>query len=399
MSLIKYQRPTIKTLEKRLSEKRKYIQLLAGPRQVGKTTLISQYIKTAKAPTYYVSADNQSSEGSMWISKHWETVRLKLKTSKRKVYILIIDEIQKIPEWSEVVKKNWDEDTRNNVNIKVVLLGSSQLLIQEGLSESLAGRFEYIHLGHWTYNEIHSAFKLTPEEFAWYGGYPGSMDLINNEQRWKDYINYSIIDATISKDILLLTQITKPILLKNLFELGSIYSSQILSYNKILGQFTDAGNTTTLAHYLKLLDASNLLAGISKFTNKPHKKRSSSPKFQVYNTALISAQMNTSFQEIISDSNSWGRIVESVVGAHLLNNRLDNGYAVFYWRDGNDEVDFILKKDSEVIALEVKSGIIKNRSGLNKFNNLFSPNKVYVIDNSGLSWQEFITINPKELFN
>ncbi len=396
---MKFQRPQIKSLVKRLSEKRKYIQLLAGPRQVGKTTLIFQYMKSTKSPTYYVSADNKSSEGKVWINKHWEAVRLKLKTSKRKVYILIIDEIQKIPEWSEAVKKNWDEDTRNNINIKVVLLGSSQLLIQEGLSESLAGRFEYIHLGHWTYNEIYSAFKLTPEEFAWFGGYPGSMALLKDERRWKDYINYSIIDATITKDILLLTQITKPILLKNLFELGSLYSSQVLSYNKILGQFTDAGNTTTLAHYLKLLDASNLLSGIQKFTIKPHKKRSSSPKFQVYNTALISAQMSNSFTEIITDGNSWGRIVESTVGAHLLNNKLDNDYELFYWRESNDEVDFVLQKDSEVIALEVKSGIIKNRSGLNKFTKLFNPNKVIVIDNLGLSWKEFITINPIELFN
>ena len=276
-------------------EGRKFIQVLYGPRQVGKTTLVTQLAEQTHLPVHYVSADAVISPGGIWISQQWEAARLKIQNQANREVVLIIDEIQKIENWSETVKKEWDADTRKELPLKVVLLGSSRLLLQKGLSESLAGRYESIYIGHWSYPEINEAFGLSVDQFIWYGSYPGPVSLMNDEDRWKSYILNSLIETSISKDILMLTRVDKPALMKKLFEIGCLYSGQILSYNKIMGQLADAGNSTTLAHYLNLLDTSGMLKGIEKFSPGIIRQRSSSPKFQVHNNALISAQQQLSF--------------------------------------------------------------------------------------------------------
>ena len=296
------------------------------------------------------------------------------------------------------MKLLWDADTLSKRTLKVILLGSFRLLLQQGLTESLAGRFETIYMGHWSFLEMQEAFRWNINQYVWFGGYPGSAGLIEEEQRWKSYISQSLIETSISKDILMLTRIDKPALMKRLFELGCSYSGQILSYTKMIGQLQDVGNTTTLSHYLDLLNTAGLLAGIEKYSGSLIHKRASSPKFQVHNTALISAQREDLFKDIQIKPAEWGRLVESAVGAHLINYSLTEGFAVHYWRERNEEVDFVLEKKGKLIGLEVKSAATQSSAGLSAFKKIFNPDKVLLVGNSGLPWQEFLQINPVELF-
>jgi len=392
-----YQRQKIQSLEKRINERRKFIQVVMGPRQVGKTTLVTQLLKKIRIPHFFISADAVANSDTVWIEEQWQTARLKWKQSGAKDFLFVIDEIQKINNWSETIKLLWDADTREKCPIKVILLGSSRLLLQQGLTESLAGRFETTYLGHWSFTEMQKAFGWNVNQFVWFGGYPGSADLISDEERWKKYVSDSLIETSISKDILMLTRVDKPALMRRLFELGCTYSGQILSYNKILGQLLDAGNTITLSHYLELLDTAGLLAGIEKFADKI-RQRGSSPKFQVHNTALISAQRNESFSKILAQPDQWGRMVESAIGAHLLNYSFVEDFHLYYWRHRNDEIDFVIEKRGKVIGLEIKSGAVKKVGGMEAFKKEFNPHKILLIGNTGLSWQEFLQINPNELF-
>lgn len=393
-----FQRPHIKELTGRIKEPRKHIQVVMGPRQVGKTTLVNQLAKEINIESYFISADAVAFSDNAWLAQQWEVARQRMVLNNGAEFLLIIDEIQKISNWSETVKLLWDTDTRENRSLKVILLGSSRLLIQQGLTESLAGRFETTYMSHWSFVEMNKAFNWTLDQYIWFGGYPGSGEMIQNEERWKNYISQSLIETSISKDILMLTRVDKPTLMRRLFELGCLYSGQILSFTKILGQLQDAGNTVTLSHYLTLLDTAGLLGGIEKYAADIIRKRSSSPKFQVHNTALISAQRNELFNEIKDDPTEWGRVVESAIGAHLVNSALTEGFKIYYWRERNDEVDFILERRGKLIALEVKSGDDQSNTGLNQFQKQFNPDKVLLIGKSGLSIAEFLTLNPVTLF-
>ncbi len=393
-----YERSYLKQIKSRIEEPRKFIQVILGPRQVGKTTMVNQLLSQLSISYVSESADAIAATNSAWLMQAWETARLKMKASGASEYLLVIDEIQKIDNWSEVVKQQWDKDTRENVNIKVILLGSSRLLIQKGLTESLAGRFETFYLGHWSFTEMETAFGWSIEQYIYFGGYPGSALLINDEERWKSYIKDSLIETSISKDILMLTRVDKPALLKRLFELGCLYSGQILSYTKITGQLQDAGNTTTLANYLKLLSDCGLLGGLEKYAGSVIRKRSSSPKFQVYNNALLTSQDDETYSKAIVTPKLWGRLVESSVGAHLLNHAVSERYNLHYWREGNNEVDFILEKGDKVIGLEVKSGASADNEGMGVFNAKFHPDKILLVGAGGIPYEEFLKINPKELF-
>lgn len=393
-----FERPHLQIVEKRIEGPRKFIQVIMGPRQVGKTTMVTQLLEKIDIPCVYESADAVTALGSIWLEQIWENARLKYKIAGAKEFLLVIDEIQKIGNWSETVKKNWDADTRSGANIKLLLLGSSRLLLQQGLSESLAGRFENIYLPHWSLPEMENAFGWDTDTFIWFGGYPGSAGIIDDEDRWKAYINDSLITTSISRDILMLTRVDKPSLLKLLFELGCLYSGQILSFTKIQGQLQDAGNTTTLSHYLELLNTAGLLAGIEKYAADVIRKRSSSPKFQVYNTALLSAQSDISFKEALKRPAQWGRMVESAIGAHLINYGLTSGFTVYYWRHRNDEVDFVIEKKGKVVGLEVKSNAAGKTGGMKAFQQEFRPDKILLIGDSGLPYEEFLKINPAELF-
>lgn len=393
-----FERSELQLIEKRINEPRRFIQVISGPRQVGKTTLITQLSGRLSFPFVYEAADAVPAGNSIWIDQVWETVRLRMKANEAAEYLLVLDEIQKIPNWSESVKKNWDRDTIENRNLKIILLGSSRLLLRQGLSESLAGRFENITIGHWSFYEMHAAFGWDHDTYAWFGGYPGPAELIAEEERWKRYIRDSLIETSITKDILMLTRIDKPALLKNLFELGCVYSGQILSYTKMLGQLQDAGNTTTLAHYLDLLGEAGLITGISKYSPSPIRNKTSSPKFQALNNALASSQNKVNYKEIRKDHALWGRVVESAVGSYLANEAMKGKINLYYWRDRNDEVDFVLQRGEKIIGVEVKSTFSTNRKGMTAFIKNFNPFKTITVDDRIFPWYEFIRINPEELF-
>lgn len=394
-----FQRIHYQLLTKRLAEPRSFIQVLVGPRQVGKTTLIGQLLAASDVPNHFISADDIPNSNTTWLEQEWTIARLRFQQSGASEFILAIDEIQKIANWSETVKAQWDIDSRKGIALKVILLGSSRLLLQQGLTESLAGRFELTYLGHWSFAEMNTAFGWTADQFAWFGGYPGTAQLVQDEQRWKKYVSDALIEPSISRDILSLTRVDKPALLRRLFEFGCLYSGQLLSYNKMLGQLQDAGNTTTLAHYLDLLDSAGLLCGLEKYAGDRLRQRLSSPKFQVHNTALIAASNSSLFSEIINQPVQWGRIVESTIGAHLVNYARQEGFRLYYWREGNDEVDFVIEHRGKTIAIEVKSGAKSGKlAGMDAFNKQFKPDKLLLVGGTGWAWQEFLTINPIDLF-
>ncbi|MCF8357090.1 MAG: ATP-binding protein [Melioribacteraceae bacterium] len=383
--------------KKRILAERMFLQILSGPRQVGKTTLIRQILDEIDTPSLYVTSDAIPGDSQYWISQQWETARIRLKQNPKKELILVFDEIQKITNWSETVKKEWDRDTIEKTNIKVVLLGSSQLQMQQGLTESLTGRFETFYLPQRSYVEMNKAFGINHQQFVWFGGYPGMASLINDEKRWKDYMINSIIETTISKDILMMNRIDKPALLRRLFELGCLYSGQILSLSKIVGQLQDAGNTTTLSNYIRLLDGAGMLSGLEKTYIEKVRTRASSPKFQVQNNGLMNALRNETFETAQNQTEVWGRIIESAIGAHLLNFSKQEGFALEYWRHKNNEIDFVIRKNNKIIGIEVKSNANYKTSGMKEFEKVFKPDKIMLVGMSGLPWQEFLEINPVEL--
>lgn len=392
-------RNQLEIVKSRMNETRKFIQVLMGPRQVGKTTMIKQLTEEVETETISVSADGVINSNWLWIQQIWENARIQLKNAIKNELILIIDEIQKLDNWIEIVKEQWDFDTKENNNIKVILLGSSRLMIQKGLTESLAGRFEVTYVGHWSFSEMEEAFGWSVNQYIYYGAYPGAASLIQEEERWKNYIKDTLIETSISKDILMLTRVDKPAVLKRLFELGCLYSGQILAYTKLLGELQDAGNTTTLSHYLTLLSDSGLLGATEKYAGNVIRKRASKPKFQVFNNALLTAQDDLTYEKANSDTKIWGRLAESAIGAHLLINAITNNYTVYYWREKNDEVDFILERKNTLIALEVKTGRRAKNNGMRVFTQAFKPKKVLLIGTGGIGIETFLRMNPGDLFN
>ena len=390
-----FQRPHLQVLSERIAESRKRIQVVVGPRQTGKTTLVTQLLGQWKGLKMLVSADAVSGADGTWLQQQWEIARLQ-SGSEGQEFLLVIDEVQKVSQWSEWVKKQWDQDTREGRNIKLILLGSSRLLLQQGLTESLAGRFELLYVGHWSFPEMREAFGWTIQQYIWFGGYPGSANLIEDEDRWKAYVRDSLIESSISRDILMMTRVDKPALMKRLFELGCLYSGQILSYTKLMGQLQDAGNTTTLAHYLGLLETAGLLSGLDKYAADVVRQRSSSPKFQVFNNALISAQRPDHFADVMKDPAAWGRMVESAVGAHLLNVAAAKKIALNYWREGGNEVDFVVQKGKQCIAIEVKSNMSSSGKGMQIFNDRFHPKKILLVGDSGIPVSKFLEMDPEE---
>ncbi len=386
-----FQRAQARVLAQRLKEARRHLQVVAGARQVGKTTLVEQVLAEADMPSVYASADEPSLRDAAWLSTQWERARLALDDHPAGA-VLALDEVQKIPAWSEAAKRLWDEDTRARRSLRVVLLGSAPLLMQQGLTESLAGRFEVLHLPHWSYAEMQEAFAFSLDEYLYFGGYPGAAPLIHDPPRWRRYLLDALIETTISRDVLLMTRVHKPALLRRLFELGCRYSGQVLSYTKMLGQLHDAGNTTTLAHYLDLLRQAGMLTGLSKYADRVVRQRASSPKLQVLNTALMTAQSGYDFDEARADREFYGRLVESCVGAHLANAAAAGHCDLFYWREGNREVDFVLRAGKALVAVEVKSGRSPDTlSGLGAFADKFKPLRTLLVGGDGIPLAKFLS--------
>lgn len=387
-----YVRPQAQFLARRLAEPRRFIQVVAGPRQVGKTTLVQQVIERSGISARFASADEPTLRGHDWIAQQWDAARLEARDAGRGGLVLVLDEIQKIPGWSESVKRLWDEDTRARRLIRVVLLGSAPLLIEQGLGESLAGRFEVLRLPHWSFAEMKQAFGWSVEQFIFHGGYPGAAPLIRTSDRWARYVVDSLIEMTISRDVLLLSRVDKPALLRRMFQLGCTYSGQVLSYTKMIGQLQDAGNTTTLAHYLDLLAGAGMVTGLQKYAGDEARSRGSSPKLQVLNTALMTAQSGMTPAAARADRAFWGRLTESAVGAHLANAAAIGSCELFYWRDRNREVDFVVRCGRQVTAIEVKSGRTRDDlPGLAAFSAAFKPKRTLLVGGDGIEIEEFLS--------
>jgi len=394
-----FRRKHFNILISRIREQRAFIQVVMGPRQVGKSTMVKQVLEAIDIPSVRFTADNVPATNTAWISNCWDSARVKMKIEHLPELVLVIDEIQKIKDWSEAVKKEWDNDTFSDVNLKVVLLGSSRVLLDKGLADSLAGRFERIIMSHWNYSEFQEAFGWDIDRFMYYGSYPGAAQLVADPERWMQYISGAIIDATINKDILVDTLISKPALLRQTFELSCAYSGQELSMTKLLGQMKDAGNTTTLTGYLNILGQAGLVTGLYKWANDNARKRASVPKHQVYNNALKMAYSTKSFEEACLDRKYWGRVFESAVGAHIVSHAYEGNYKVYYWRDyENREVDYVLEDKNQLIAVEVKSNREKTTDGLIEFEKQFHPRMSIVVGDGGMSAESFLSSNPSDLF-
>ncbi len=384
-----FHRPQAAELARRLAEPRRFVQVVAGPRQVGKSTLVLQVTQGLRLPVRYASADEPTLRGADWIGQQWEAARLEAKGSAGA--LLVLDEIQKIPAWSEIVKRLWDEDTRARRPLKVVMLGSAPLLIASGLTESLAGRFEILHQPHWSLAEMRKAFGFSLDEYLFYGGYPGAAPLVGEPARWARYVADSLIETSIARDVLLLTRVDKPALLRRLFELACRYSGQVLSYTKMLGQLQDAGNTTTLAHYLDLLAGAGMVRGLPKYAGDVARSRGSTPKLQVMNTALMTAPSGLTLADARADREYWGRLVESAIGAHLANAAAARDCELFYWRERNHEVDFVVKAGRRLTAIEVKSGRApQTHPGTQAFAAAFRPQRKLMVGADGVPVQEFL---------
>ncbi len=392
-----YRRDLFHTVHERLHERRRFLQVLSGPRQAGKTTLTRQVLAELDLPWHYASADDPAIEDRAWLQAQWELGRLRARDAGRAGALLVIDEVQKVTGWSETVKRLWDEDTAADLPLRVALLVSAPLLVGRGLAESLAGRFEVIRVPHWSLSEMRDAFGFDLDTFVFHGGYPGAAPLVDDLERWRAYVLDALVETTLSRDVLLLSRIDKPALLRQLFRLACDYSGQILSYNKMLGTLQDAGNTTTLAHYLDLLAGAGLVTGLGKHAVGRIRRRGSSPKLQVLNTALMTAHTGLDRRSAHEDHAWWGRLLESAVGAHLLNSA-GPGTEVSYWRERGDEVDFVVTRGATTVAIEVKSSAAARPSrGLDAFAGAFPVERTLLIGAGGMPIEELLLTPTDEL--
>ena len=410
-----FSRPEKQSLLKRFSEQPQWMTLVTGPRQCGKTTLVQQALADLGWSNGYIAIDEPThaaldtgsafrdidenettlrgdrSRDEAWLTRTWVQARAGIERGEG-APVLALDEIQKIPNWSETVKGLWDDDRRRERPLHVVLLGSSPLLVQKGVSESLAGRYETIRLSHWSFPEMSRAFRVDLPSYVYFGGYPGAASLVRDEERWRAYILGSLVEPNIESDILAMERVDKPALLKQLFELAVLYSGQILSYTKLLGQLQEAGNTTTLARYLTLLSNAGLVTGLQKYTGSALRRRASSPKLLVLNTALMSASSEYTFEQAKADRSHWGRLVESAVGAHL-HNTLTPGISLHYWRENSLEVDYVLQRGRQLLSIEVKSGRRKpNLRGIAAFSARYGTLKEVIVGEGGVPLEEFLSI-------
>lgn len=383
-----YTRNTSALLEDRLRKPRSFIQIVTGPRQTGKTTAVRQAIQATGFPYRYASADGLIVPPLAWVETEWQQARRL--ASKETAAILVLDEIQKVQGWSEVVKKLWDEDEWQGTNLHVVLSGSSALLLKKGYTESLTGRFEIIRSTHWSLPEMEAAFGYTYDDYLLFGGYPGAARIKDDYERWLEYMRDSIIEATISRDILQMEEVRKPALMRSLFLLGTHYSAQELSYRKILGQLDDRGNVSTLSHYLSMLDDAGLLCGLTKFDKSEAKRMGTSPRFLVYDPSLMAATWPDPLHTLLETPANRGHLVESAIGCYLLAQSKVQRFDLMWWRDGAHEVDYVVRKGSNVCAIEVKSGRIRATGGLMEFCRRFKGTHPLLLGDANISCEDFL---------
>lgn len=430
--MAEFRRAQVGTLTQRLSERPEFIIAIFGPRQTGKTTAVLQALSSIEQESHYEAMEPSYGRAELlpltlegkpltldgkplalesglgasaaprpdvgYLTEVWQHCRHQAMRSPRG-FVLVLDEIQRIDGWSEAVKGLWDADRREGCPLHVVILGSAPLLMQDGLNESLAGRFEPVRFPHWSFAEMSQAFGFDLEEYVYFGGYPGAARRISDPDRWAEYVRSALIGPAIERDVLSMVRVDKPELLKRLFDLGARYSGQQVSYNKLLGHLQDAGNTTTLTRYMELLGRVGMIAGLPKLTNRPASAKAPTPKLNMLNTALMSGVSGYSPHEARADRSHWGRLVETCVGAHLLN-ASSSRIEVKYWRDEGHEVDFVLQRGPHLVGIEVKSGKAPvHTRGLAEFERRFHPLNTVVVGETGVPLDEFLALPPDRWFD
>lgn len=395
-----YQRRHLNILKSRMAEPRRRMQIVMGPRQVGKSTLVGQFTEGISVPFDFFAADGVNRFDSSWIPNKWQQVRMRMDIHSEQEHILIIDEVQKIRGWSEQVKKEWDEDSRSHRNLKVILLGSPRLLSQKGLEESLEGRFETIKMGYWDWQEMHEAFGFSMDEYVYFGGFPGLAPDIQDEDRWRNLMEDSIISPILTRDILEIEEIRNPALLRQVFELACIESAKELSLTKMQGTM-NSGTVPTIKNYLDILNKSMIVQPLQNYSPSRVKEKQSVPKMQVFNNAFRNRFGTFSFDEARVDPAEWGRLVESAVGAHLANRAMTDDYELFYWRnERRQECDYVLRKGQALVAIEVKSGSVDKTVGFEKFKERFADKvtAAFIVGPHALPLDDFFIMDLKSLF-
>ncbi|MBM3977211.1 MAG: ATP-binding protein [Planctomycetes bacterium] len=390
-------RPLVTTLLAALQHEKPLLHVLIGPRQVGKTTAAGHVCQQLDWPFVEATADAPLPHPPEWIETHWKLARRRLSTTNPRA-LLVLDEIQKVRGWSEIVKRLWDEDVKARTGLRVLLLGSSSLLVQRGLTESLAGRFFLHRAPHWSFAECRASFHWDLDRWLYFGGYPGAASFIDDESMWRRYVNDSLVETVLARDVFQLQAIAKPALMRQLFALAAQYPAQILSFNKMLGQLQDAGNTVTLAHYLSLLETAFLASGLPLYTKGIARRRGSSPKLVLWNNALVNAAGSLGFEAARADGSYWGRLVENAVGAHLSNHLQGAPWHIAYWREGDAEVDYVVSRGSRTWALEVKSGRGGRTSGLAAFARRYPRAATWIVGSTGIPLDEFFAESPERWF-
>lgn len=387
------QRKHFDTIKARMEEPRRLMQVITGPRQVGKTTIVKQVLHALSIPSLYITTDGADRNDREWFARNWSSVRTRVLQEKYSEFILAIDEVHNIHDWSKLVKTEYDYDTYHDIPIKVLLTGSSRVMLMRGMSESLMGRFEIIPMSYWSYAEMKEAFGITLQEYIYFGGYPGATPFIKNEKRWRRYVRDAIVEATIEKDVLVDKPIQNPSLLRKTLELSSAYSGQELSLQKLVGELQECGSVSTAKNYMQLLKDSCLVAPLQKYANEPIRRKSSVPKMQVYNNALKTYNLDENFSQAMQDPILWGRLYESCVGAHLLNVAFENDLELYYWRENNNEVDYVLKAGNKIVPIEVKSNQVHYAKGLTVFENKFHPIRSWLVgEGSACSIEQLLTM-------
>ena len=376
------------------------MQIVMGPRQVGKSTLVGQFTEGISVPFDFFAADSVNRFDTSWIPNKWQQARMRMDIHSEQEHILVIDEVQKIKGWSEQVKKEWDEDSRSHRNLKVILLGSSRLLLQKGLEESLEGRFETIKMGYWDWQEMHEAFGFSIDEYVYFGGFPGLAPDIQDEDRWRNLMEDSIISPILTRDILEIEEIRNPALLRQVFELACIESAKELSLTKMQGTM-NSGTVPTIKNYLDILNKSMTVQPLQNYSPSRIKEKQSVPKMQVFNNAFRNRFGSFSFDEARVDPAEWGRQIESAVGAHLANRSMVDDYELFYWRnERRQECDYVLRKGQALVAIEVKSGSVDKTVGFEKFKEQFADKvtAAFIVGPQALPLEDFFIMDLKSLF-
>ena len=405
--MIAFQRPHVDDLVRHLTDDRRPPRIVAitGPRQSGKTTIVRQALRHARVaglrgeriavddPDAMGGLSGRSSEAAVapdprlrtvdWLIRVWKWARERA-WEERRGFVLALDEIQDIPEWSRTVKGLWDRDRDTGCPLKVIILGSAPWALLTGRGESLAGRFTPFDVRHWSLSEMVDAFDFTLDEYIYFGGYPGAAPLIRDLGEWRRYVAYSIIAPVFGRDILALTRVDKPSLMRQLVDLVPDYSGQIVRYDHLVGRLRGTGHTTTVAHYLELLSDAGIVAPVAEVLREALVRRTEShPKLNVLNTGLMTALSGYSLEQARADRTFWGRLVESAVGAHLQNT-LEVTMRLAYWRDDPHEVDFVLAQGPRVLGIEVKSGQrVRALPGLAAFEKRFPQADTLLVTGTG----------------